>query len=319
LIEKSKHPIIEHILNFFSGSKRDLWHKPVPISPSYQAYTTQFDRVCDGRELEIVLGKPSRDADDAYLAAKAMFELAMSLLRDWNNQKIISVMESFRCLLAERRTIVSLLVDHSGSMRGEHIQIALAACAVWGKILSDAGAKVEVLGFTTSSWQGGQSRELWLQNGKVPSPGRLCDLLHVVHRPAETEGAWSDEPLLKMLTPNLLKENIDGEAIMWAERRLLQHSDANRILVVVSDGAPVDDSTLDSNPAAFLENHIMQQISRIQSENNIQIGAIGINHKVERYYKYSVAMQESIISDELELLLKNLLNNFKDNAAPPRD
>jgi cobaltochelatase CobT len=185
-------------------------------------------------------------------------------------------------------TIVSLLIDHSGSMWGQSILFAARAALAASDLLDSLGAKQEVLGFTTVHWKGGASREKWVRDGKPPCPGRLNDLLHVVYCSAgerlhARHGAT-------MLRRDLLKENIDGEAIEWAASRLRQRAESHKYLIVVSDGAPVDDSTLAVNDGAYLERHLLGVIHGIAQAGDIQLAAIGIGHNVERYYARSVTI-----------------------------
>jgi cobaltochelatase CobT len=166
-------------------------------------------------------------------------------------------------------------------------------CAdILARTLERCGVKVELLGFTTRSWKGGQSRELWLRAGKRPNPGRLNDLRHIVYKPADSPWRRTRRNLGLMLREGLLKENIDGEAILWAHQRLLARAEQRRILMVISDGAPVDDSTLSANPGNYLEQHLRQVIEWIETRSPVELLAIGIGHDVTRYYRRAVTISD---------------------------
>ena len=207
-----------------------------------------------------------------------------------------------------RDTVMTLLIDNSGSMRGRPIAVAAMSADILARTLERCGVKVEILGFTTRAWKGGQSREQWLRDGKPGSPGRLNDLRHIVYKAADTPWRRSRRALGLMLREGLLKENIDGEAILWAHERLLARPEQRRILMVISDGAPVDDSTLSSNPGNYLEKHLRQVIEQIETTSPVQLLAIGIGHDVTRYYRRAVT-----ISDPEQLggtMLKQLAELF---------
>ena len=189
-------------------------------------------------------------------------------------------------------TTVILLVDNSGSMRGRPISIAAISADVLARTLERCGVKVEILGFTTRAWKGGQSRESWLQNGKPAHPGRLNDLRHIVYKKADEPYRRARKNLGLMMREGLLKENIDGEALLWAHSRLLARQEDRRILMVISDGAPVDDSTLSVNTAGYLETHLRKVIDWIERQSPVQLVAIGIGHDVTRYYKRAVTIMD---------------------------
>ncbi|MGZ3173029.1 MAG: cobaltochelatase subunit CobT [Croceibacterium sp.] len=189
-------------------------------------------------------------------------------------------------------TVVTLLIDNSGSMRGRPISIAAISADILARTLERCGVKVEILGFTTCAWKGGQSREKWLTEGKPPQPGRLNDLRHIIYKKADEPMRRARKSLGLMMREGLLKENIDGEALLWAHTRLLARTEDRRILMVISDGAPVDDSTLSVNNAGYLETHLRKVIDWIEKQSPVQLVAIGIGHDVTRYYKRAVTIMD---------------------------
>ena len=189
-------------------------------------------------------------------------------------------------------TIVTLLIDNSGSMRGRPISIAAISADVLARTLERCGVKTEILGFTTRAWKGGQSREAWLAGGKPAHPGRLNDLRHIIYKKADEPWRHARRNLGLMMREGLLKENIDGEALLWAHARLLARPEDRRILMVISDGAPVDDSTLSVNSAGYLETHLRKVIDWIERQSPVQLVAIGIGHDVTRYYKKAVTIMD---------------------------
>ena len=189
-------------------------------------------------------------------------------------------------------TVVTLLIDNSGSMRGRPISIAAISADVLARTLERCGVKTEILGFTTRAWKGGQSREAWLAGGKPAQPGRLNDLRHIVYKKADEPWRRARRNLGLMMREGLLKENIDGEALLWAHSRLLARTEDRRILMVISDGAPVDDSTLSVNNAGYLEQHLRKVIDWIEKQSPVQLVAIGIGHDVTRYYRRAVTIMD---------------------------
>ncbi|MDG2004186.1 MAG: cobaltochelatase subunit CobT, partial [Novosphingobium sp.] len=192
-----------------------------------------------------------------------------------------------------RDTVVTLLIDNSGSMRGRPISIAAISADVMARTLERCGVKVEILGFTTRAWKGGQSRESWLAGGKPQHPGRLNDLRHIVYKKADEPWRRARKNLGLMMREGLLKENIDGEALLWAHSRLLGRTEDRRIMMVISDGAPVDDSTLSVNSAGYLESHLRKVIDWIERVSPVQLIAIGIGHDVTRYYRRAVTIMDA--------------------------
>ena len=192
-----------------------------------------------------------------------------------------------------RDTVVAMLIDNSGSMRGRPIMVAAMSADILARTLERCGVKVEILGFTTRAWKGGQSRERWLAEGKRPNAGRLNDLRHIVYKSADMPLLRSRKNLGIMLREGILKENIDGEALLWAHQRLIARQEQRRILMVVSDGAPVDDSTLSVNPSNYLERHLRQVIEYIETISPVELLAIGIGHDVTRYYRRAVTLVDA--------------------------
>ena len=190
-------------------------------------------------------------------------------------------------------TVVSLLIDNSGSMRGRPISIAAISTEILAKTLERCNVKCEILGFTTKAWKGGQSREKWLAEGRQKNPGRLNDLRHIIYKNADEPWRRAKLNLGLMMKEGLLKENIDGEALDWAHKRIIKREENRKILLVISDGAPVDDSTLSVNPANYLEKHLRYVINKIEMTNRVQLLAIGIGHDVTRYYKRAVTITDA--------------------------
>ncbi len=191
-----------------------------------------------------------------------------------------------------RDTVVTLLLDNSGSMRGRPIMVAACCADILARTLERCGVKVEILGFTTRAWKGGQAREQWLAAGKPSGPGRLNDLRHIVYKSADAPWRRSKRNLALMMREGLLKENIDGEALAWAHTRLLGRPEQRRILMMISDGAPVDDSTLSVNSGSYLEQHLRQVIDEIENRSSVELIAIGIGHDVTRYYQRAVTITD---------------------------
>jgi cobaltochelatase CobT len=192
-----------------------------------------------------------------------------------------------------RDTVVTLLIDNSGSMRGRPITVAATCADILARTLERCGVKVEILGFTTRAWKGGQSREAWLQAGKPLNPGRLNDLRHIIYKSADAPWRRARKNLGLMMREGLLKENIDGEALDWAFQRLLARPEQRKILMMISDGAPVDDSTLSVNPGHYLERHLRQKIEDVELRSPVELIAIGIGHDVTRYYRRALTIVDA--------------------------
>jgi cobaltochelatase CobT len=213
-----------------------------------------------------------------------------------------------------RDTVVTLLIDNSGSMRGRPITVAATCADILARTLERCGVKVEILGFTTKAWKGGQSREAWLQAGKPANPGRLNDLRHVIYKSADAPWRRARRNLGLMMREGLLKENIDGEALDWAHQRLLGRSEQRKILMMISDGAPVDDTTLSVNSGNYLERHLRQVIEQIENRSPVELIAIGIGHDVTRYYKRAVTIVDA---EELGgVMTEKLAELFSENGPP---
>ena len=208
-----------------------------------------------------------------------------------------------------KNTIVTLLIDNSGSMRGRPIQTAAICSKIISKILERCSVKVEVLGFTTKEWKGGKSREKWVTNNMPEKPGRLNDLMHIIYKTPDDTIRKIDHNFALMLKDGLLKENIDGESLLWALTRILRREEERKILMVISDGAPVDDSTISTNSSNYLEKHLKKVISFIENKTNVEIIAIGIGHNVNKYYKKAVTINDP---DQLGgTMIKNFLELFE--------
>jgi cobaltochelatase CobT len=289
--------------------------------PEYKAFTTRFDEVihaedlCEPEELERLrayLDKQLQNLSSivARLANRLQRRLMAQQNRSWEfdleegmldparlSRVIIDAQQplSFKRErdMDFRDTVVTLLLDNSGSMRGRPITVAATCADILARTLERCGVKVEILGFTTRAWKGGQSREAWLQAGKPPAPGRLNDLRHIIYKSADAPWRRARKNLGLMMREGLLKENIDGEALDWAHKRLLGRSEQRRILMMISDGAPVDDSTLSVNPGNYLERHLRGIIEEIETRSPIELIAIGIGHDVTRYYRRAVTIVDA--------------------------
>jgi cobaltochelatase CobT len=214
-----------------------------------------------------------------------------------------------------RDTVVTLLLDNSGSMRGRPITVAATCADILARTLERCGVKVEILGFTTRAWKGGQSREEWLRAGKPPHPGRLNDLRHIIYKSADAPWRRVRRNLALMMREGLLKENIDGEALDWAHRRLLGRPEQRRILMVISDGAPVDDATLSVNSGNYLERHLRHMIEEIEQRSPVELVAIGIGHDVTRYYSRAVTIVDA---EELAgVMIEKLAELFEEKPSRP--
>lgn len=207
-----------------------------------------------------------------------------------------------------RDTVVTLLLDNSGSMHGRSIRVAAVCADILSSTLERCGVKVEVLGFTTAAWKGGKSREQWVTAGYPANPGRLNDLRHIVYKSADTPFRQAKRNLGLMMRKGLLKENIDGEALLWAQNRLAQRPEQRKILMMISDGAPIDDSTLSTNPGRFLEKHLRHVISQIESADDIELVAIGIGHEVGQYYARAATIHD--VSQLADAMTRQLVDLF---------
>ncbi len=207
-------------------------------------------------------------------------------------------------------TVVSLLIDNSGSMRGRPISVAAICADILSRTLERCSVKVEILGFTTKNWKGGKSREKWNQENKPKNPGRLNDLRHIIYKSADKPWRQTKKNLGLMLKEGLLKENIDGEALLWAFKRIANRKEERKILMVISDGAPVDDSTLSVNSGDYLEKHLKQTVKWIEENSNIEILAVGIGHDVQRYYKRAIKITD--VQELGDVMINQLTNLFSE-------
>jgi cobaltochelatase CobT len=222
-----------------------------------------------------------------------------------------------------RDTVVTLLIDNSGSMRGRPISIAAICADILARTLERCSVKVEILGFTTRAWKGGQSREKWVAASRPPNPGRLNDLRHIIYKAADTPWRRARNSLGLMMKEGLLKENIDGEALLWAHSRLIGRPEARRILMVISDGAPVDDTTSSANGGAYLERHLREVIAEIENRSPVELIAIGIGHDVTRYYRRAVTIVDveqlaGVMVDKLAELFDETGDEIRLERAPRR-
>ncbi|MCU0732316.1 MAG: hypothetical protein MUE84_12125 [Hyphomonas sp.] len=257
-------------------------------------FTTKFDRVLSGDQIDQFLGDSSRHAFKTYAA-----ELDVALNK-WSAAANISAIEntgSLRSIQHGAPAVCSLLVDHSGSMRGQRAILATAIVQIVADLWSRLGIRYEILGFTTQSWHGGRSRRKWKWVGRPPKPGRLCDLLHIVYRTIDDTRPGAPWSVRNLNRSELLKENVDGEAIEWAASRLLGQPEARKILIIISDGAPVDDSTLMANDETYLLRHL-RSVLEVSKTKGIEIGAIGMGEFVKELYQDHVVIDtpEDLVS-----------------------
>jgi len=285
----------------------------------YKVFTNQFDKILEANELitdeEISKLRGNLDVQlsslqsfISRLANKLQRKLLAKQNRSWNfdlEEGLLDasklprvIMDPFNSLSYKKEkdiefkdTVVTLLIDNSGSMRGRPITIAAICADILSRTLERCSVKVEILGFTTLNWKGGKSRELWMKQ-KKDSPGRLNDLCHIIYKSADTPWRRSKNNLGLMLKEGILKENIDGEAILWAYNRLKKRKEERKIIMVISDGAPVDDSTLSVNQANYLEKHLKRVINWIEKNSEIEINAIGIGHDVTNYYEKAIKIAD---------------------------
>ena len=287
----------------------------------YKPWTTQFDEVvaatdlCDADELARLRGYLDQQLAHlqsavSKLANRLQRRLMAQQSRSWDFDQDEGMLDAARLARVVvtpgqslsykieretdfRDTVVTLLIDNSGSMRGRPIGIAAISADILARTLERCGVKTEILGFTTRAWKGGQARETWLAAGRPPQPGRLNDIRHIVYKKADEPWRRARTNLGLMMREGLLKENIDGEALLWAHARLVARPEERRILMVISDGAPVDDSTLSVNSGSYLERHLRQVIGWIEGKSPVELVAIGIGHDVTRYYSRAVTIMDA--------------------------
>jgi cobaltochelatase CobT len=307
------------------------------LNLDYKIFTTQYDEVIKAENLENadeavklrknldhqlvgfqdVITKLANKLQRQLLAKQNRaweFDLEEGLLDSSKLPRII--MDPYNSLSFKKEkdldfkdTIVTLLIDNSGSMRGRPITIAAICADILSRTLERCSVKVEILGFTTKNWKGGQSRELWNKNSKPKTPGRLNDLKHIIYKGADTHWRQAKNNLGLMLKEGLLKENIDGEAISWAYNRIKKRKEERKILMVISDGAPVDDSTLSVNSGDFLEKHLKKMVKFIENKTEIEVLAIGIGHDVSRYYDKAIKITD--VNELGDVMISQLSSLFE--------
>ncbi|HLW28900.1 MAG TPA: cobaltochelatase subunit CobT [Kiloniellales bacterium] len=327
-----------------SQPRRPEWHgRNEPANDLYRAYITEFDEVvaaadlCDPDELARLRHLLDQQLTTlqgvvARLANRLQRRLMAKQTRAWEfniEEGILDTARLARVVVDPshalsfkreldtefRDTVVTLLIDNSGSMRGRPISVAALSADILARTLERCGVKVEILGFTTRMWKGGLSRERWITAGKPPLPGRLNDLRHIIYKDADMPWRRARKNLGLMLREGILKENIDGEAVLWAHNRLLARSEQRRILMVISDGAPVDDSTLSVNPGNYLERHLREVIHYIETRSPVELVAIGIGHDVTRYYRRAVTIVDA---EQLGgIMMEKLAELFDEGGARP--
>src|SRR3954471_10304674 len=313
-----------------------------PRGPEYHPYIAKFDEtiaaedLCEPEELDRLRGYLDKQLSHlqgvvSRLANRLQRRLMAQQNRAWEfdlEEGLLDpvrltriIMDPMHALSFKREkdtqfrdTVVTLLLDNSGSMRGRPITVAATCADILARTLERCGVKVEILGFTTRAWKGGQSRELWLQSAKPANPGRLNDLRHIVYKSADAPWRRARKNLGLMLREGILKENIDGEALLWAHHRLVGRSEQRKILMVISDGAPVDDSTLSVNPGNYLEHHLRQVIDWIELRSPVELVAIGIGHDVTRYYRRAVTLVD--VEQLGGTVLEQLAALFEEDGAP---
>ena len=286
----------------------------------YKIYTNKFDKIIKAekfsninelKNLNKILEKDDFDSENTIkkLAKKLQNKLLAKNFSFWkyeeeegklNNKKLSKIISNnnYKKIYKKfekkeiKSTVITLLIDNSGSMRGRPIKTAALCSKIISQTLERCSVKVEILGFTTNEWKGGKSREEWISNNMPDNPGRLNDLMHIIYKTPENSIKKIKNNFALMLKDGLLKENIDGESLLWALNRILDRSEERKILMIISDGAPVDDSTISSNKPRFLENHLKKVINLIENKTNVEIVAIGIGHDVSKYYKKAVKIND---------------------------
>ncbi|MSP21151.1 MAG: cobaltochelatase subunit CobT [Alphaproteobacteria bacterium] len=306
------------------GAQRPHWPDFAPLGhnePPYRPFTEEFDETVDAAELadaeelarlranldqqlrqfQNIIGRLANRLQRLLLAKQVRswaFDLDEGVIDSARLARIVANPDNPLSYKQEKKTnfrdtVVTLLLDNSGSMRGRPITVAAMCADILGRTLECCGVKTEILGFTTRAWKGGHARDRWVAEGKAPNPGRLNDLRHVIYKSADEPLRRARRKLSLMLKEGLLKENIDGEALLWAHQRLLVRPEERRILMVISDGAPVDDSTLSTNAGHYLDHHLRQVINWIETRSPVELVAIGIGHDVTRYYRRAVTIVDT--------------------------
>lgn len=309
-----------------------------PVSEYYQVYTRKYDEIVMAHELsapdELQRLRMQLDAKlmqfsgvTSRLAARLQRLLMARRLRHWEFEQEEGMIDAARLpqvIISPdypyyykierdtdfRDTVVTLLLDNSGSMRGRPITVAALSADILARTLERCGVKVEILGFTTRDWKGGSSRKQWVADGSPPQPGRLNDLRHIIYKSADQRWMRGRRNLGLMLKDGILKENIDGEAILWAHERLMNRPEDRKILMVISDGAPVDDSTLSVNNGAYLDTHLREVINHVENRSPVELLAIGIGHDVTRYYNRAVTLTD--VNELSDTMVRELTALFSD-------
>tara|TARA_B100001105_G_scaffold98259_1_gene78391 strand:+ start:113 stop:1918 length:1806 start_codon:yes stop_codon:yes gene_type:complete len=308
------------------------------LKQKYKIFTNEYDEIIEAENLEKAdeITRLRKNLDQQLtnlqnvvtkLANKLQRQLLAKQKRSWefdleegmlDSSKLSRIiMDPFHPLSFKvekktefKDTIVTLLIDNSGSMRGKPISVAAICADILSRTLERCSVKVEILGFTTKNWKGGKSREKWNSNNKPANPGRLNDLRHIIYKSADKPWRQSKKNLGLMLKEGLLKENIDGEALTWAFKRITKRKEERKILMIISDGAPVDDSTLSVNSGDYLEKHLKQTVKWIEENSNIEIVAIGIGHDVTRYYKKAIKIAD--VQELGDVMVNQLTNLFSE-------
>ncbi len=321
--DKSKSELKKNIKNNFGDYK-------------YKAYTEEFDEIIKAEDLENEeeLNRLRKNLDQqllqlknfvSKLANKLQRKLLAKQNRSWNfdlEEGLLDtaklpriIMDPFNSLSFKKEkdiefkdTLVTILIDNSGSMRGKPISVAAICADILARTLERCGVKVEILGFTTKHWKGGSSREKWMKNNKPNLPGRLNDLRHIIYKSADMPWRQGKNNMGLMLKEGLLKENIDGEALKWAHNKMSRRKEERKILMVISDGAPVDDSTLSTNTSDYLETNLKNVVKWIENKTNIELLAIGIGHDVTRYYNQAIKITD--VQDLGDVMINQLTDLF---------
>ena len=321
--DKSKSELKKNIKNNFGDYK-------------YKAYTEEFDEIIKAEDLENEeeLNRLRKNLDQqllqlknfvSKLANKLQRKLLAKQNRSWDfdlEEGLLDtaklpriIMDPFNSLSFKKEkdiefkdTLVTILIDNSGSMRGKPISVAAICADILARTLERCGVKVEILGFTTKHWKGGSSREKWMKNNKPNLPGRLNDLRHIIYKSADMPWRQGKNNMGLMLKEGLLKENIDGEALKWAHNKMSRRKEERKILMVISDGAPVDDSTLSTNTSDYLETNLKNVVKWIENKTNIELLAIGIGHDVTRYYKQAIKITD--VQDLGDVMINQLTDLF---------
>ena len=328
-------------LEYEDSTRPDLKKRNLPNfgDLKYKSYTEEFDEIIKAEELENAeeLSRLRKNLDQqllqlknfiSKLANKLQRKLLAKQNRSWNfdlEEGLLDtsklpriIMDPFNSLSFKKEkdiefkdTLVTILIDNSGSMRGKPISVAAICADILSRTLERCAVKVEILGFTTKHWKGGSSREKWMKNDKPTLPGRLNDLRHIIYKSADTPWRQAKNNMGLMLKEGLLKENIDGEALKWAYNKMNRRKEERKILMVISDGAPVDDSTLSTNTSDYLESNLKKTVKWIENKTNIELLAIGIGHDVTRYYNQAVKITD--VQDLGDVMINQLTDLFVEN------